>query len=147
VELRLSVRAFKPGVRDLLEKRIREIAQAQAAVFGASAEVIYTRSYPPLVNDAKHAEFCRQVVRDWLGPDGLDMDWGPETGSEDFAFFLEKIPGCYVLIGNGDSPGQGTPDGVGCMLHNSGYDFNDAALSTGASFWTRLVEAYLPRAG
>ena len=61
----------------------------------------------------------------------------PVTGSEDFAFFLEKIPGCYVFIGNGEGE-QG-----GCMVHNPGYDFNDAILSTGASYWVRLAERYL----
>ena len=64
----------------------------------------------------------------------------PVTGSEDFAFFLEKVPGCYVFIGNGEGA-----DG-GCMVHNPGYDFNDRCLSTGASYWVRLAEAYLKRA-
>jgi hippurate hydrolase len=62
----------------------------------------------------------------------------PLTGSEDFAFFLQKVPGCYALIGNGEGA-EG-----GCMVHNPGYDFNDAALSTGASYWVRLAEAALP---
>jgi hippurate hydrolase len=135
-ELRLTVRAFRPDMRDLLQRRITEIAQTQAAVHGCEAEVDYQRRYPMLHNHPKETEFCRQVVRDWLGDDGL-LPAEPVTGSEDFAFFLEKVPGCYVFIGNGvGSEG-------GCMVHNPGYDFNDACLSTGASYWVKLAEAYL----
>jgi hippurate hydrolase len=132
-ELRLTVRAFRPEVRDLLEKRIGEIARAQAAVHGASAEVDYQRRYPVLNNHARQTEFCKQVIRDWLGPDGLKADPEPVSASEDFAFFLERVPGCYVFIGNGEGV-----DG-GCSVHNPGYDFNDRVLSTGASYWVRLA--------
>ncbi|OYU75944.1 MAG: amidohydrolase, partial [Burkholderiales bacterium PBB5] len=100
-ELRLTVRAMQPSVRDLLEKRIAEIAQAQAASFGATAEVNYIRRYPVLNNTPEHTEFCKQLVRDWLGEDGLVVNPEPVTASEDFAFFLEKVPGCYINIGNG----------------------------------------------
>ena len=136
-ELRLTVRAFRPDVRDLLEKRITEIAQAQAAVYGATAQVNYIRRYPVLNNHARETEFCRQVIRDWLGEDGLESNAEPITASEDFAFFLERVPGCYVNIGNGvGSVG-------GCMVHNAGYDFNDRVLSTGATYWVKLAQAYL----
>ncbi|MBL8317245.1 MAG: amidohydrolase [Burkholderiaceae bacterium] len=136
-ELRLSVRAFRPDVQDLLERRITEIARTQAAVYGATAEVDYQRRYPVLFNHPEPTEFCKQVVRDWLGAEGLLDTTEPVTGSEDFAFFLEKVPGCYVFIGNGEGE-QG-----GCMVHNPGYDFNDAVLPTGASYWVRVAETYL----
>ncbi len=136
VELRLSVRAFTPEVRDQLQQRITEIAQAQATVFNCTAEVQYDRRYPVLFNHAEPSRFCEQVIRDWLG-DGALLPGEQVTGSEDFAFFLEKIPGCYVFLGNGEGE-QG-----GCMVHNPGYDFNDACLSTGASYWVKLTEAYL----
>jgi hippurate hydrolase len=139
-ELRLTVRAFRPEVRDLLQRRITEIAEAQAAVFGCRAEVDYQRRYPMLYNHPEQTAFCQQVLRDWLGEDGLLPDQEPVTGSEDFSFFLEKVPGCYVFIGNGEGA-----DG-GCMVHNPGYDFNDAVLSTGASYWVRLAEACLKKA-
>ena len=139
-ELRLTVRAFKPEVRDLLERRITDIAQAQAAVYGATADVKYDRRYPVLYNHPEQTAFCRRVLTDWLGEDGIALDATPETGSEDFAFFLEKIPGCYVFIGNGvGSEG-------GCMVHNPGYDFNDRVLGTGASYWVRLAESFLTMA-
>jgi hippurate hydrolase len=139
-ELRLTVRAMRPEVRDLLERRIGEIARAQAESFGATAEVNYIRRYPVLNNDPAQTAFCQQVVRDWLGDDGLVAHPEPVTASEDFAFFLERVPGCYINIGNGVGS-QG-----GCMVHNPGYDFNDRVLSTGATYWVKLAEAYLNRA-
>jgi hippurate hydrolase len=138
-ELRLTVRAFRPEVRDLLERRITEIAQHQAAVFGAVAEVDYIRRYPVLNNDPAMTDFCKQVVRDWLGDGGLVAEAEPISASEDFAFFLEKVPGCYINIGNG--VGQHG----GCMVHNPGYDFNDRVLSTGATYWVKLAETYLAK--
>jgi hippurate hydrolase len=138
-ELRLTVRALRPEVRDLLERRITEIATQQAAVFGATAEVDYIRRYPVLNNHPAETAFCQQVVRDWLGDDGLIANAEPVTASEDFAFFLERVPGCYINIGNGEGS-----DG-GCMVHNPGYDFNDRVLSTGASYWVKLAEAWLKR--
>jgi hippurate hydrolase len=136
-ELRLTIRAFKPEIRDMLERRIHEIAQAQASVFGATAEVAYKRQYPCLFNHPEQTDFCKDVLRDWLGADGLVANAEPVTGSEDFAFFLEKVPGCYVMVGNG------VGDQGGCMVHNPGYDFNDRVLSTGATYWVRLAETYL----
>jgi hypothetical protein len=113
-ELRLTVRAMQPTVRDLLERRISELAQAQAASYGATAEVNYIRRYPVLNNTPEHTDFCKQLVRDWLGEDGLVVNPEPITASEDFAFFLEKVPGCYINIGNG----MGSVGG--CMVHNAG---------------------------
>ena len=139
-ELRLTVRAFRPEVRDLLERRIGEIARTQAAVYGATAEVNYIRRYPVLNNHPAETEFCMQVIRDWLGEGGLQPQAEPVTASEDFAFFLEKVPGCYVNIGNGVGS-QG-----GCMVHNPGYDFNDRVLSMGATYWVKLAEAWLRKA-
>jgi hippurate hydrolase len=136
-QLKLTVRAYKPQVRDLLQQRITEIAQTQAAVYGASALVDYQRRYPMLHNHPKETAFCRQVVADWLGPEGLVPDAEPVTGSEDFAFFLEQVAGCYVFIGNG------VGEAGGCMVHNPGYDFNDRVLPTGASYWVRVAETYL----
>lgn len=135
-EMRLSIRALNPEVRALLRRRIEALAEAQAAGFGARAEVDYQLGYPVLVNDAAATALARQVALDWLGEDGLVAEMPPLTGSEDFAFWLEQVPGCYLIIGNGDGEG-------GCMVHNPGYDFNDQILPLGASYWVRLVEHYL----
>ena len=135
-QMRLSVRALKPEVRDYLQTRITEVVQAQAAVFGARAEVDYQRRYPVLVNDAAMTGFAQQVALDWVGEAGLIANMQPLTGSEDFAFLLERCAGSYLIIGNGDGEG-------GCMVHNPGYDFNDDCLATGAAYWVRLTEAFL----
>ena len=137
--MRLTVRAFKPEVRDLLQQRITKIAQAQAVVFGCQAEVDYERRYPMLYNHPQPTIFYEDVIRHWSGEAAL-VQREPITASEDFSFFLEKVPGCYVFIGNG-----GGTEG-GCMVHNPGYDFNDACLSTGASYWVKLAEVYLKAA-
>ncbi|CAD6507742.1 M20 aminoacylase family protein [Paraburkholderia metrosideri] len=135
-EMRLSVRALKPEVRDHLQERITAVACGQAAVFGARAKVDYQRRYPVLVNDAAMTGLARQVALDWVGEDGLIADMQPLTGSEDFAFLLEKCPGSYLIIGNGDGEG-------GCMVHNPGYDFNDACLAAGAAYWVKLAQTFL----
>ncbi|AWY44157.1 amidohydrolase [Pseudomonas putida] len=137
-ELQLSVRALKAEVRDELIARITDVAQSQAASFGARAtvDVDEAQRFPALFNHPDSTAFARQVAVDWVGEDGLIRDMKPLTGSEDFAVMLERCPGCYLLIGNGDGEG-------GCMVHNPGYDFNDDCLATGASYWVRLVETFL----
>ena len=128
----LSVRSFDADVRELLKRRIIDLAQTQAASYGATAEVDYGWGHPVLVNAERETAFAREVAEELVGPDGVgDIDL--VTGSEDFAFMLEKVPGCFVRLGNGDS----------AFVHNSRYDFNDANLTTGAAYWTRLVERYL----
>ncbi|WP_043289033.1 M20 aminoacylase family protein [Paraburkholderia oxyphila] len=132
----ISVRALRPEVRDELERRIKSVIAAQAAVYGASAEITYEASYPVLVNDTQMTAFAEKVARDWVGDAGMIEDLAPLTGSEDFAWFLQRCPGCYLIIGNGDGEGS-------CMVHNPGYDFNDDILMTGAGYWVRLVESFL----
>jgi len=139
-ELKISVRARRPQVRTFLRERITAMAQAQAAVHGASARVEYQWKAPPCVNDAAATAFARQVALDTLGAQALIADMAPLQASDDFAFMLDAVPGCYIVVGNGD----GTPgNGPGCMVHNTGYDFNDAILPVVASYWVSLARAYL----
>ncbi|WP_085718250.1 M20 aminoacylase family protein [Pseudomonas sp. B28(2017)] len=135
-DMSLSVRALTPEVRHLLEVRITELVQGQAASFGAQAHIDYQHCHPVLINDPEHTAFAREVARDWLGERHLIDDLRPFTASEDFAFVLEKCPGSYLVIGNGEGEG-------GCLLHNPGYDFNDGCLPVGASYWVKLVERFL----
>ncbi|MBL8361697.1 MAG: amidohydrolase [Rubrivivax sp.] len=134
--MELSIRALDREVRDLLEKRIREIAQAQAASYGCTATVDYQRRYSVLVNTKAETDFARQVALDLVGPENVLLDREPVTGSEDFAFMLEKVPGCYLYIGNGDGSDSR-------MCHHPGYNFNDANLSLGSAYWVALAERYL----
>jgi hippurate hydrolase len=135
-EMLITVRSLKEDVRLLLKKRITEVIHAQSAVFGATAEIIYSSNYPVLVNHAAETAFARQVALEFVGEEGLIEDFQPFTGAEDFAYFLRECPGCYFIIGNGDGEG-------GCMIHNPGYDFNDQILSTGAGYWVTLARRFL----
>ncbi|MBD5801599.1 putative hydrolase YxeP [Azoarcus sp. Aa7] len=139
-ELRMSVRALSPAVRTLLHKRITALVESTAIAYGASAEVRFDNPFPVLVNDGPMTEFARKVAIELVGEDGLIPDLPRLTGSEDFSYFLERSPGCYLIIGNGDGKGKGKGS---CMVHNPGYDFNDDALITGAAYWVKLVESFL----
>ena len=140
VELKLSVRAFRPEIRLMLRERITSIVQNQAATLGVRAEINYLWRYPALLNDVESTDFARQVALDWFGEDRVIQQIDPITGSEDFAFILEKVRGCYLVIGNGVGDTQGSG---GCSTHNPGYDFNDACLPIAATYWVKLAERFL----
>ncbi|MDE3233650.1 MAG: amidohydrolase [Pseudomonadota bacterium] len=135
--LELSVRALDPGVRKLLEQRIKAIATSQAESFGCMAEVDWKEGYCVLVNSENETNFARQVALDLVGAERVVLNGPPLTGSEDFAFMLEKIPGSYLLIGNGDGESAGA-----CMVHNPGYDFNDDNIATGSDYWVHLTKEF-----
>ncbi len=134
--LELSVRALDRDVRDLLERRIHALVQAQAESFAVVADLVYKRDYPVLVNTHAETEIAREVGLAMLGRERVEPHAQPLTGSEDFAFMLEHCPGSYLLIGNGAGEGS-------CMVHNPGYDFNDENLVIGAAYWCRLAERLL----
>jgi amidohydrolase len=131
-----TVRSFRPEVRDLLERRMGEVASGAAALHGASAEFEYRRGYPPTINHADEAAFAAEVAAEICGEEKIDRNVAPSMGGEDFSYMLQKVPGAMVWIGNG--PGE-----AGCGLHNSRYDFNDEALPIGVSFFARLAERFL----
>lgn len=133
-----TARAFRPEVRDLIERRLGEIARGTAATYGADAVLDYRRNYPPTINDPREAAFAAEVAAEICGANGVDCNVPPSLGGEDFSFFLNKRPGAMLWLGNG--PGEG-----GCILHNPAYDFNDAAMPTGISVLARLAERYLAR--
>jgi hippurate hydrolase len=146
-ELHGTVRTFTTEVLDLIEQRMGEIAQHTGAAFGAEVEFKFKRNYPPLVNHARETAFAAEVMRDVVGADKVDEHVEPTMGAEDFAFFLQQKPGCYVFIGNGEGDHREGGHGLGpCVLHNGSYDFNDNLLPIGASFWVRLAEMSLPLA-
>ena len=140
VRLSGTCRAFSPKVHDKIEPRMRRICENIAEAFGASAELRYEKRYPPTINAEAETEVAAAVAAEISGPDLVIRDPEPSMGAEDFAFMLREKPGSYVWIGNG-------PAGPGEQLHNQGYDFNDEVLPIGASYWSRLVETQLARAG
>jgi hippurate hydrolase len=135
--LELSVRSLDPEVRRLLERRIKALVTAQAESFGVTADIDWRPGYCVLVNSERETDFARQVALSLVGPERVTLQGPALTGSEDFAFMLEKIPGSYLLIGNGDGDSAGA-----CMVHNPGYDFNDDNIATGAAYWVALVETF-----
>ena len=139
-----TIRTFTTPVLDLLEQRLREIAQGTALTFNCTAEVDFQRNYPPLINHHQETLFAQSVIKQQFGKDQFIDAVEPTMGSEDFAFMLEKVPGCYVFIGNGEGDHRLAGHGLGpCHLHNPCYDFNDHLLPIGASYWAHLVRAYL----
>ncbi len=132
-ELEGTVRTLSPAVRDLAERRFREIVAGVAGACGVSATLDYRRNYPVTINPAKQSEFAAAVARQALGADNVQTDQPPVMGAEDFSFMLEARPGAFVWLGNGDSAG----------LHHSAYDFNDAALPFGMAYFARIVETAL----
>ena len=138
--LELSVRALDREVRATLERRIKALVAAQAESYGVTAQIDWKPGYAVLVNTAAETAFARQVALELVGADRVTLQGPPLTGSEDFAFMLERIPGSYVLIGNG----AGENGGAGaCMVHNPGYDFNDDNVAIGSAYWVLLAERFL----
>jgi hippurate hydrolase len=142
-ELQGTVRTFTLEVLDLIEQRMQQIAAHTCAAFEASCEFEFVRNYPPTINSAHEAEFARQVMTDIVGADKVLVQ-EPTMGAEDFSYMLQAKPGCYSFIMNGDGAHRALGHGGGpCLLHNASYDFNDALIPLGATYWVRLAEAWL----
>ncbi|MFZ2080537.1 MAG: M20 aminoacylase family protein [Xanthobacteraceae bacterium] len=131
--LRGTARSLTPDVRELLHKRIGEVVEGTARMYGASAKVTYTNGYPVVVNHERQTAFAADVAREIAGKDKVDIDVPPVMGAEDFAFMLQERPGAFIFVGNGDSAG----------LHHPAYDFNDETIPVGTSYWVRLAETAL----
>ena len=142
-ELQGTVRTFTFELLDLIEQRMKEVAEHTCAAFGATCEFSFTRNYPPTINHVKETDFTRRVLGTVVGPDNV-VDFEPTMGAEDFSFFLQAKPGCYFMIGNGDGAHREGGHGLGpCMLHNPSYDFNDDLIPLGATAWVRMAEEWL----
>ena len=131
-----TIRAFSNDVRALLHTRLKEIAAGTATAFRVEADISIHSGYPATVNSAAETRLAERVATAVAGDGHVDTTLDPSMAAEDFSYMLLERPGCYVWIGNG--PGEG-----GCLLHNARYDFNDAILPLGASYWVRLAETFL----
>ena len=129
-----TARSLTPAVRDTLERRVIEVAEATARMHGAAAKATYERCYPVTYNHDRQTAFAAKVASEVVGVDKVDTNTPPLMGGEDFSFMLEARPGAFILIGNGDSAG----------VHHPKYDFNDATSPTGISYWVRLAETAMP---
>jgi amidohydrolase len=143
VEIQGTVRTFTLELLDLIEKRMREIAEHTSAAFGATCDFEFDRNYPPTINSAAEANFAAKVMGDIVGATNV-LTQEPTMGAEDFSYMLLEKPGAYCFIANGEGDHRAIGHGGGpCMLHNPSYDFNDDLIPLGATFWVRLVEESL----
>jgi len=138
VTLGINVRAARPETRAMVEMRIREIVSLTAQAHGVEAQIDYRQLTPPMVNTLAETQLAQQVCTELVGADNV-VTQAPKglNGSEDFAWMLNQVPGCYLILGNGEG------EFGGCMVHNPGYDFNDQVLPLGAACWVRLAQTYL----
>jgi len=136
--VRGTIRAFTPEVQSLVENSLRRICAGIDSTFGVRSQVSFEQRYPPTINSAAESGLCGDVGALVFGAEKIRRNELPSMAAEDFAFMLQKRPGCYVWLGNG--PGTG-----GCSLHNPHYDFNDAIIPLGVTYWVRLAERFLHR--
>ncbi|WP_257169315.1 M20 aminoacylase family protein [Bradyrhizobium sp. SRS-191] len=127
--LRGTVRTLTPKVRELMEKRVREVVAGVAQMTGAKIDLAYTRGYPVVVNHAEQTDIAIRAAKEVAG-DANVHEMPPMMGGEDFAYMLEARPGAFIFVGNGDSAG----------LHHPAYNFNDEAIVYGTSFFIKVVE-------
>jgi amidohydrolase len=132
-KLRGTIRSLSPQVREFLQKRLREVVEGTAQLYGAKADVTFSTGYPVLVNEEGRTAFAAAVADEIAGKDKVNRDVPPLMGAEDFAYMLQERPGAFIYLGNGDS----------AMLHHPAYDFNDEAIPVGTSYWVRLAETAL----
>jgi hippurate hydrolase len=132
-QLRGTARSLTPEVRDLVERRVREVVEGTARLYGAKATVTYKRDYPVTRNHDRQTDFAARVATEIVGRDRVDTTVPPVMGAEDFSFMLEARPGAFIFVGNGDSAG----------LHHPAYNFNDELIPFGTSYWVKLVETAL----
>lgn len=134
--IRGTVRTFDPAVQDMIEERLKKTVQSTAQAFECQARVSYQRRYPATLNSTAETAIAQRAAARVVGAEQIDTNPEPSMASEDFAFMLNTKPGSYVWLGNGSTEGN-------CLLHNAAYDFNDAAIVHGVSYWIALVEEYL----
>ena len=129
-----TIRTFDPEVQKMVMRRMQEIVDGQAASYGVSAELDYEVGYPATINDEAKAEFACAVAEEVAGQGRVELGTGREMGAEDFSYMLQKRPGAYLFMGQGEAAG----------LHHPKFNFNDEAAPYGASYFVRLVERAQP---
>ncbi len=129
-----TARTLTPAVRDLVEKRLGEVVEGTARLYGARATLTYKRDYPVVRNHERQTAFAASVATEVVGSDKVNTNGRPMMGAEDFSFMLEARPGAFIFMGNGDTAG----------LHHPAYNFDDEAIPTGVSYFVRLIELAMP---
>jgi hippurate hydrolase len=128
-------RSYRPAIRDLLERRIGELATGLAAAHGCTADVTYRRGVPATVNHDEQTDVAAAVAASLVSEEKVNRNLTPVTGAEDFSLMLEARPGNFMFIGGGTGP-----DGTSPNLHTPHFDFNDEIIPLGVAYWVGLVE-------
>ncbi|NBC31632.1 MAG: amidohydrolase [Alphaproteobacteria bacterium] len=134
--LRGTVRTVEAATRDFLENEVGRVASGIAAALGAEARASYRRGYPVTANHPDQTALAADIAEEIVGADKVDREVTPVMGAEDFSYMLLEKPGAYLWVGQAGGPSA-------CSVHSPHYDFNDAILPIGASFFARLVERRL----
>ena len=132
VKLKGTVRTMDAAVQDYVETRIAQIVEGTALALGARAVLHYARGYPVTVNAAENTVFAADVAQSVSGQ--IDRNTPPLMGAEDFSFMLNERPGAYIFLGNGPT----------AMVHHPAYNFDDAAIPFGSSWYAGMAEARMP---
>lgn len=135
-----DTRSFSPETQEILENRMRELCESICSMNGADLEFTYDHEFIPLVNDRACTKLAGEAAKHVVGKGFVDLDGGLVMASEDFARFLQKIPGCYVNIGGNCDLEKGAT----YPLHNAHFDYNDRILETGARYLQELVRVSMP---
>jgi amidohydrolase len=139
-----TVRTFTVETLDVIERRMKTIVESTAAAYECEAVLEFYRNYPPTINDPEQTQFAVSVMEEVVGKEKVNSTVEPTMGAEDFSFMLLAKPGCYAFLGNGEGGHREAGHGLGpCMLHNASYDFNDALLPVGSTYFVRLAERFL----
>ena len=133
VEMKLTLRSFSPRTREVLAARVPALLTGVVQALGATAYIDYRPGFPAVVNHPSELRIARDAALAALGEEGVLPALAPRTASEDFAWYLQEVPGAFLILGNGE----------GAPLHSPEYRFNDAILLPGATLWAALVEGFL----
>ncbi len=133
-----TTRSYAPEVRDLIERRIAELAAATAAAWGCEAEATYRRGTSALINQPEQTQVALAAAAAVVGMEKVNPTLRPTTGGEDFAEMMQQRPGAFMRIGNGAAP-----DGSFNAPHTPLYDFNDAIIPDGIAYWVNVVRQEL----
>lgn len=138
-----TLRSFNQDLRALLKDDIARMCDDVAGSFGARASCIFEDgAYDPTINDPEVAEFCIGIAKDLAGEKNVDPLVTPSAGAEDFGAMLEAVPGCYIIMGQGEADKPDSPHNHG--LHTPRYDFNDTIIPTAIEYWVRVAEKSMP---
>jgi hippurate hydrolase len=142
-----TVRTYSPAVTDAIEKHIVRIATGVAEGYGCTASIDFERNCAATINHSGPAEIVATALTSYFGSENV-KPMSPAMTAEDFAYMLERNPGCYFWIGNGEGHERAEGHGLGpCTLHNPSYDFDDRLIPIGAAAWTAIVQRALPPLG